>query len=334
MTALHPHFLESEVNQLDETKQRPAQTHKSKIGGQALIEGVMMKGAFKGAMACRLPDGTIDVETWDLNKKRPWYRKLPLARGVYAFISSMIDGYKCLMKSADKQMTEEESETDETPSKFELWLDAHFTEKTVNAIMMIVMVLSMFVALVLFLFLPKWIVGLLPFLTVNRIVQSFSEGIIKIIVFIAYMAVTGMMKSIRRTYEYHGAEHKTIACFEAGLPLTVENVRKQVRLHPRCGTSFIFLTLFISILVMCFVPFTVPWQRFLCSFALLPITVGCSFEAIQFAGRSSGAFAKFISLPGLQLQRITTREPDDSQIECAIAALIPCIPENLEDDKW
>lgn len=323
---------------MDETKQRPAQTHKSKIGGQALIEGVMMKGAFKGAMACRLPDGTIDVETWDLKggtgKDRPWYRKIPLVRGVYAFISSMIDGYRCLMKSADKQMTEEESETDETPSKFEQWLEAHFTEKTVSAIMMIAMVLSMFVALVLFLFLPKWIVGLLPFLTVNRIVQSFSEGIIKIIVFIAYMAVTGLMKDIRRTYEYHGAEHKTIACFEAGLPLTVENVREQVRLHPRCGTSFIFLTLFISILVMCFVPFTVPWQRFLCSFALLPITVGCSFEAVQFAGRSSGAFAKFISLPGLQLQRITTREPDDSQIECAIAALTPCIPENLEDDKW
>ena len=316
-------------------------THKSKIGGQALIEGVMMKGAYKGAMACRLPDGTIDVETWDIKggvgKNRPWYKKIPLIRGVYAFVFSMIDGYKCLMKSAEKQMVEGENgelPEEEQPSKFEQWLDAHFTEKTVEAIMTVFMVLSLIAALAMFLFLPKWIVSLIPPLTSNRVLQSFSEGIIKIIIFVGYMAVTGTMKDIRRTYEYHGAEHKTIACFEAGLPLTVENVQKQIRLHPRCGTSFIFLTLFISILVMCLVPFTVPWQRFLCSFALLPITVGCSFEAIQFAGRSDSLFAKIFSYPGLQLQKITTREPDASQIECAIAALTPCIPENLEDDKW
>ncbi len=313
----------------------PMNPHKSKIGGQALIEGVMMKGAFKGAMACRLPDGTIDVETWDLNAKRPWYRKVPLVRGVYSFIFSMIDGYRCLMKSAEKQMTEEEiEEEEENPSALEKWLDEHFTEKTVEAIMIVFMVISVVFALGMFLFLPKWIVGLIKPLTSNRILQSFSEGVIKIVVFIAYMAITGTMKDIRRTYEYHGAEHKTIACFEAGLPLTVENVKKQVRLHPRCGTSFIFLTLFISILAMCLVPFTIPWQRFLCSFALLPITVGVSFEAIQFAGRSNSVISKIISFPGLQLQRITTKEPDASQIECAIAALKPCIPENLEDDKW
>lgn len=315
----------------------PLNPHKSKIGGQALIEGVMMKGAFKGAMACRLPDGTIDVETWDLKgsgKEKPWYRKVPLIRGCYSFIFSMIDGYKCLMKSAEKQMTDEELQQEEQPSKFEAWLDQHFNEKTVEAIMMVGMVLGVVVSLALFLFLPKWVVGLIPPLTSNRILQSFSEGIIKIILFVGYMAVTSMMKDIRRTYEYHGAEHKTIACFEAGLPLTVENVQKQVRLHPRCGTSFIFLTLFISILVMCLVPFTIPWQRFLCSLCLLPITVGCSFECIQFAGRSNSKFAKFISYPGLQLQRITTKEPDASQIEIAIEALKPCIPENLEDDLW
>ena len=311
--------------------------HKSKIGGQALIEGVMMKGAYKGAMACRLPDGTIDVETWDLKggKEKPWYRRIPLIRGVYSFIFSMVDGYKCLMKSAEKQMTEEEiAGEEENPSKLDKWLNDHFTEKTVEAIMSVVMVLSVGVALALFLFLPKWIVGLVKPLCVNRIVRSFAEGVVKIVVFIAYMAFMGVMKETRRTYEYHGAEHKTIACFEAGLPLTVENVRKQVRLHPRCGTSFIFLTLFISILVMCLVPFTVVWQRFLCSFILLPVTVGVSFEAIQFAGRSNSLFAKIFSWPGLQLQRITTREPDASQIECAIAALTPCIPENMEDDNW
>lgn len=298
--------------------------HKSKIGGQALIEGVMMKGAFKGAMACRLPDGTIDVETWDLKSNKPWYRKVPLIRGCYSFIFSMADGYRCLMKSAEKQMTDEELEQENQKEE----------SKFVEAIMMIGMVLGVVVSLALFLFLPKFAVGLIPPLTSNRILQSFSEGIIKIILFVGYMAVTSMMKDIRRTYQYHGAEHKTIACFEAGLPLTVENVQKQVRLHPRCGTSFIFLTLFISILVMCLVPFTIPWQRFLCSLCLLPITVGCSFECIQFAGRSNSAIAKFISYPGLQLQRITTKEPDASQIEIAIEALKPCIPENLEDDLW
>ena len=305
----------------------PLNPHKSKIGGQALIEGVMMKGAFKGAMACRLPDGTIDVETWDLKgagKNKPWYRKIPLIRGCYSFVFSMIDGYRCLMKSAEKQMTDEELEQENQKEE----------SKFVEAIMMVGMVLGVVVSLALFLFLPKWVVGFVPALTANRILQSFSEGIIKIILFVGYMAVTSMMKDIRRTYEYHGAEHKTIACFEAGLPLTVENVQKQVRLHPRCGTSFIFLTLFISILVMCLVPFTIPWQRFLCSLCLLPITVGCSFECIQFAGRSNSKFAKFISYPGLQLQRITTKEPDASQIEIAIEALKPCIPENLEDDLW
>ncbi|MDE5884566.1 MAG: DUF1385 domain-containing protein [Oscillospiraceae bacterium] len=319
------------------SEKKQAGSHKSKIGGQALIEGVMMKGVFKGAMACRLPDGSIDVETWDLNtgKKKPWYRKTPIVRGVYSFIFSMIDGYKCLMKSAEKQMTEEELEQEqEENSKLEKFLETHFTEKTVETIMMIGMVLGIVFAMALFLFLPKWLVGLMKPLTANRLLQSFSEGILKIIIFIAYMALTGMMKDIRRTYEYHGAEHKTIACFEAGLPLTVENVRKQIRLHPRCGTSFIFLTLFISILVMCFVPFTIPWQRFLCSLCLFPLTVGCSFECIQFAGRSNGLFARMISFPGLQLQRITTKEPDASQIEIAIAALMPCIPENLEDDQW
>ncbi len=309
--------------------------HKSKIGGQALIEGVMMKGVHTGAMACRLPDGTIDVETWDLAKKKAWYRRVPLIRGVYSFCISMADGYRCLMKSAEKQMTEEEQqEEEENASKLEKWLDEHFTEKTVEAIMMVFMVLSLAAAVCLFLFLPKWVVALIKPLTVNRFVQSFSEGIIKIVIFVGYMAVTGLMKDIRRTYEYHGAEHKTIACFEAGLPLTVENVRKQVRLHPRCGTSFIFLTLFISILAMCLVPFTVYWQRFLCSLCLLPLTMGCSYEAIQFAGRCDNLLARVLSWPGLQLQRITTREPDEHEIEVAIAAMKPCIPENLEEDRW
>ena len=195
-----------EKNAASQPQSCPA--HKSRIGGQALIEGVMMKGAHKGAMACRLPDGTIDVETWDIGtgKGRPWYKKIPLIRGVYAFIFSMIDGYKCLMKSAEKQMTGEEiEEENENPSKLEKWLDDHFTEKTVEGIMMVFMVLSLVAALAMFLFLPKWIVALIKPLTVNRVVRSFAEGIIKIVIFVAYMAITGTMKDVRRTYEYHGA---------------------------------------------------------------------------------------------------------------------------------
>ncbi len=308
--------------------------HRSKIGGQALIEGVMMKGPRMGAMACRLPDGEIDVETWEIQRKKSWYKNTPFVRGVYSFIISMKDGYRCLMKSAEKQMTEEEIEEEETPSKFEAWLEEKCGEKMFNTIMMVGMVLGVVMAVGLFFFLPKWIVGLIKPLVANRFIQSFAEGIVKIIVFVAYMALTGLMKDIRRTYEYHGAEHKTIACHEAGLPLTVENVKKQVRLHPRCGTSFIFLVLFINILAMCLVPFTIPWQRFLCSMLLLPVTMGVSFEAIQFAGRSDNIFAKILSYPGLQLQRITTKEPDDKQIEVAIAAMLPCIPENREEEKW
>lgn len=297
--------------------------HKSKIGGQALIEGVMMNGVHKGAMACRLPNGTIDVEVWDKMPVTAWYRKTPLVRGIFNFVISMKEGYSCLMKSAEKQMDDEELQEDEKLS-----------DKAMNIIMGIVMVLSLVLAVGLFVFLPKWVVNLADFLTVNRFLRSFAEGIIKIAVFIGYLAVTALMKDVKRTYEYHGAEHKTIACFEAGLDLTVENVRKQVRFHPRCGTSFIFITLFISILVMCLVPFTIVWQRMLSSIILLPLMVGISYELIRLAGRYNNTFTKILSAPGLYIQRLTTREPDDKQIECAIEAMKPCIPENLEEDKW
>lgn len=299
------------------------ENHKSRIGGQALIEGIMMSGVKKGAMACRLPNGEIDVEIWDKKPVTAWYRKTPLVRGIFNFISSMKDGYKCLMKSAEKQMDDEEAEEDEKLS-----------DKAMGAIMSVAMVLGLVVAVGLFVFLPKWIVNFFDVLTVNRFVRSFSEGIIKIVVFITYLASTAMMKDIKRTYEYHGAEHKTIACFEAGLELNVANVKKQTRFHPRCGTSFIVITLIISILVMCLIPFTVVWQRVVSSIILLPLMLGISYELIRIAGRYDNLFTKIISAPGLYIQRLTTKEPDDSEIECAIAAIKPCIPENLEEDKW
>ncbi len=316
--------------------------HMTKIGGQALIEGVMMKGADTGAMACRLPSGEIDVETWDENngKNTPWYRKCPFIRGSFNFVLSMKDGYRCLMKSAEKQVPPEgeEEEEEEEMSRLEQWLEDKLGDKLFGIIMSIGMVVGIVIAVGLFVFLPKFLVGQLiihtPIADDSRFVRSLLEGVLKIAIFIGYMACTGLSKDMRRTYEYHGAEHKTIACYEAGEELTVENVKKHTRFHPRCGTSFIFITLIVSILVMCIVPVYQVLPRVIISLLLLPVIVGISYECIRFAGRSNNWLTRALSFPGLQVQRITTREPDDSQIECAIAALKPCIPEDLEDDKW
>lgn len=297
---------------------------KSKIGGQALIEGIMMLGPNTGAMACRLPDGSIDLETWEENngKKAPWYKKTPLVRGCVSFVTSLVKGYKYMMKSAEKQLTEEEKEEEELSSGF------------INVIMGIGMVLGIVLAMGLFIFLPKWIADFIPVVRDERILRSITEGVLKIAIFVAYMAIVGLMKDIKRQYMYHGAEHKTIACHEAELPLTVENVRKQTRFHKRCGTSFIFIVLIVSIFVMCLVPSMDKWIRMLVSLILLPLVVGISYEFIRLAGNKENLFTRILSAPGLAMQRLTTREPDDSMIEIAIAALKPCIPEDKEEDKW
>ena len=391
--------------------------HKSKIGGQALVEGIMMKGAFRGAMACRLPNGEIDLETWEIAAKfendpktgkprlvRPWYTRVPFVRGCVNFVTSMIDGYRCMMKSAEKQydeeidefckwkkenpkldelpederreqfaawLTEQRRKTDEKkakedkhyvplgapdeetvgkrwdyltkaaehysyeePSKLEKWIEDKFGDAIYNAVMVLVVIVSVVLSFGLFLYVPRLVVGLIKPLTESRIIRSLAEGVVKLAIFVGYMWLTGKLKSIRRTYEYHGAEHKTIACFEAALPLTVENIKKQKRFHPRCGTSFIFLVLLISIFFGCFNPYKIVWQRVLFSLVLLPLVMGISYELIRLAGRTDNAFTRILSAPGLWIQRITTQEPDDAQIECAIAAMTPCIPENLEDDEW
>ena len=312
------------------------EAHKSKIGGQALIEGIMMKGVFKSAMACRLPDGTI--ETWDENngKNAPWYKKVPFIRGSFNFVSSLISGYKCLMKSAEKQLTDDDEE--EEMSKFEQWL----TDKLGDNIMGIISALAMVIGIVLSLFLFKFIPAFLTKPIENQtILRTAIEGILKIAIFVVYLALTGKSKDVKRTYEYHGAEHKTIACFEAHEELTVENIKKHSRFHPRCGTSFIFITLFTSIFVFCFIPSfssygktTRIFMRLAIQLLLLPFIIGIAYELIRLAGRKNNLFTRIISAPGLKIQHLTTREPDDAQIEVAIAAIKPCIPENLEDDNW
>lgn len=308
---------------------------KSKIGGQALIEGVMMRGVDTSAMAVRLPDGTIDVETWPANngKKAPWYKKAPFVRGIFNFISSLAEGYKCLSKSADKAFADDE----EPETKFEKWLDEKFGDKITGVITGVAMVVGIALALVLFMWLPSLISGLIgKVLPLNNFTKTVIEGVLKIIIFVVYLALTGLMKDMRRTYEYHGAEHKTIACYEAGLELNVENVKKQTRFHPRCGTSFIFIILFISIIV--FSVLRLPWDntliRVVCKLALMPFVIGIAYEIIRLAGRYDNIVTRIISFPGIKLQHLTTREPDEKEIEVAIASLMPCIPDDKEDDKW
>ena len=317
---------------------------KSKIGGQALIEGIMMLGPNTGAMACRLPDGSVDLETWDENNGRnaPWYKKVPLVRGCTGFVTSLVKGYKYMMKSAEKQIPEdEEDEKDKKDKKSEAAAseavdgkNGKKEESAYDIVMYIGILIGVVMAFGLFIFLPKWIVGLIPGVKEHRFVRSLLEGIVKIVIFVLYMYLISLMKDIKRQFMYHGAEHKTIACHEAELPLTVENVRQQTRFHKRCGTSFIFIVLIVSIFVMCFVPFTVTWQRIVASLVLLPLVVGVSYECIRLAGNNDNAFTRILSAPGLAMQRITTKEPDDSMIEIAIAALTPCIPKDKEEDRW
>lgn len=323
---------------------------KSKIGGQALIEGIMMLGPSKGAMACRLPDGTVDLETWEENngKSAPWYRKVPLVRGCTNFVISLVKGYKYMMKSAEKQMPEDEDDdkdkkkneqTSENSAVNEADTKKAADEKKKESsgydiAMYLGVLIGVVMAVGLFVMLPKWIVAFIPDIKAHNVLRSLLEGIVKIVLFVLYMYLTSLMKDIRRQFMYHGAEHKTIACHEAELPLTVENIRKQSRFHKRCGTSFIFIVLLVSIFVMCFVPFTVTWQRIVASLILLPLVVGVSYEFIRLAGNNDNLFTRILSAPGLAMQRITTREPDDSMIEIAIAAMTPCIPDNKEEDRW
>ena len=308
---------------------------KSKIGGQALIEGIMMRGIDTEAMAVRLPDGSIDLEQWKLPKAK-WYQKTPFVRGPVNFVTTLIDGYKCLSKSADKSLQEE----NENPSKLEKWLEEKLGDKLMSAVMFISGVLGVALALALFIYLPalatRGLAMLFPGLDDIYILKNVIEGVIKIGIFILYIWLTSLLKDMRRTYEYHGAEHKTIACYEAGDELTVENIRKHTRFHPRCGTSFIFLVLFISIIVntLFMLPWDQVWLRALLKLCVLPIIVSIAYEVIKLNGKYDNIITKIISAPGLWIQRLTTREPDDSQIEVALAAFIPCIPEDKEQDRW
>jgi len=300
---------------------------KTSVGGQALIEGIMMRGPFKSAMAVRQPDGEIKLDVW--NTKVPTgVRKIPFLRGIFNFVDTLIQGYKCLMKAADIAGQAEE------PDKFELWLDKHFGNAAGALFGGLATVLALIITILLFIIVPASLVKLLTPYIGSQFLLTVIEGVLKICIFLAYIIIVSKQKDVARVFMYHGAEHKTIACYEAGDELTVENVRKYRRFHPRCGTSFILIVLIISILVTSVVTWDSLIIRVLLKIALLPVVVGISYEIIKFAGRSDSALAHAISAPGLWLQRFTTSEPDDSMIECAIAAVTPCLPENKEEGRW
>lgn len=319
---------------------------KTTIGGQALIEGIMMKGVSVGAMAVRKKDGTIQVDEWELPEKK-WFNKAPIVRGCFNFVQTLKEGWSCMNKSME--ISGMMDNDDEPQSKLDIWIEKHFGDKAYGVIGGIISFLMIVAMLFVFLFVPSWLFSFIEKAAGETDVSGWKaafEGVLKLILFVAYMAVIAQMKDIKRTYEYHGAEHKTIACYEAGKPLTVENIKPMVRFHPRCGTSFIIITLLVSILVYSLIPINpAEWWavgnsalaallRVLIKLPLLPLVVGISYELIKLAGRYTNIFTKIISAPGLWMQRLTTREPDDSQIEVAIAAVTPCLPKEGEDDNW
>lgn len=302
---------------------------KTTIGGQAVLEGIMMKGTQKSALAVRKPDGSLYLETWE-NKAKRWYNKAPFIRGIFNFIDTLMGGYKCLMKSADIST---EGLEEETSSKFEKWLEEKFGDRLYKAVGVVSAVVGVGVAIALFMYLPALLIGLLKGV-LPKWGLSLAEGLIKMAIFVGYMAAVSLMPEMRRMFQYHGAEHKTIACYEAGEALTAENIKKHTRFHPRCGTSFIFLVLFIGILVNSVVTWDDPLIRSALKIALLPVVVSVAYELIKLAGKYDNVFTRIISWPGLQIQRLTTKEPDTPQIETAIAAMEPVLPEMAGEDLW
>ncbi len=368
---------------------------KTSIGGQALIEGIMMRGPKVTAMAVRNPEGEIVLEKWETQTSvKSKFFKLPIIRGVFGFIDSMRFGYKCLMRSAQisglddleeeakrekaqkkaekarkkalkKGISPEEAEpseqsveakavSEETPSE-EGASETNAEEKKssdalMNFIMVIAMVIGVALSVTLFIMLPTfiydWLSGLFPFLrpenpALRSLAKSVFEGVLKIVILVGYMALVSLMKDIRRTFQYHGAEHKTIFCYEHGKELTVENVRGERRFHPRCGTSFLILMLIVSVFISFLVdPISIlitgavppTWLRAIIKLLLLPIIMGLGYELIKLAGRHDNLFTRIISAPGLWLQHLTVFEPTDDMIECAITAFKEVIPEDNSDN--
>ena len=349
------------------TGRRPKKTT---IGGQALIEGIMMCGPRRTAIAVRKADGSIYVEEIKKSASETFFEKVPLVRGCIRFFRQLVTGTAALMKSAeiseegapqdgisrvsngeddDKPKTIQDAKAEQhvtgkekSASKLDQWADKHS-----DGVMIFAAILGLAFSVVLFILLPRLIVDTaLHFFSAERsdsvklnVILNFIEGVIRIVIFLTYLGLTSRLKDIARVWMYHGAEHKTIACYEAGEDLTVPNVRKMSRFHPRCGTAFLFIVVLVSILVFCvasvFIGVNVWWVNMLVRLALVPLVGGISYEILRFCGRhDQNPLCKIFIAPGLALQKLTTKEPTDSMIEVAIASVQAVIPENSNEDIW
>ncbi|PWM14550.1 MAG: DUF1385 domain-containing protein [Clostridia bacterium] len=305
---------------------------RTSIGGQALIEGILMRGPKKQAIVCRTKEGLVEkTEELKFVKDKYPILGLPFIRGCATFLDSMVKGMQALTYSAELVPIEEQGE----PDKIDQWIEKHFTaEKAQKLIIGVAVVLGIALSLLLFIFLPALIVGLIKPLTQTYIVRNLSEGFIRVLILLGYMWLCTRVSDVKRLFSYHGAEHKTIFCYEHGKALTVENVRSESRFHPRCGTSFLLVVIVVSILVNAVVRVDNSFVRMGCHLLLLPVVVGISYEINRWCGAHDNLLSKILSAPGKWLQRMTTNEPDDSMIECAIRAMELVIPEEKGSDAW
>ena len=306
---------------------------KTSVGGQALMEGIMMRGPKLICCAVRRPDGTIETKTEPAPTHGVW-TKIPLVRGAISMVESLIMGYRYMMYSAQVSMGDD-YDPEEEETALEKWVGEHLGKKAEDVLLACAAVVGGLPAILLFTVLPTLIVGgVNHFAALGRWTKVVLEAVLKVGIFLAYMVGISKMKEIHRVFEYHGAEHKTIACYEAGDALTVENVRKYTRFHPRCGTSFLILVVIVSVFLYSVLPWGSIGLRVVCKLLLLPVVMGISYELLKWCGRSDNWATRIIRQPGIWVQHLTVFEPDDSMIEVAIAAVTPVLPENPEEGKW
>ena len=332
----------------DKMKPESQEKFKTVIGGQALIEGIMMRGPEKDAIVVRGAEGLqIDVKPRKLRPKKS-FATLPLIRGAVNFFDSQVAGVKALMHAADIAT---EGFEEENPSKFEVWLEKKVGNEKLQSILVgSAVAMGLGLSIVLFFLIPMLVSGFLDQWIENPLVLNLLEGLVRMIIFMGYMLLVSRMQEMKRVFSYHGAEHKTIRCYEAGLPLTVENVRKQTCMHPRCGTSFLLVVMILSILVfsvassllLALIPaleamrghFLYRLIMIAFKLLLLPLVVAVSYEINRWVGRHDNALTRILTAPGMWMQKFTTNEPDDSMIEIGIAALEAVLPEEEGADRW
>jgi len=312
--------------------EKKSKEFRTSIGGQALIEGIMMRGPRKQAIVVHTKDGFV-TKTEDLKLLKDKYPIVGFVfiRGVVNFISSMAVGVRAMTFSAECIPEEEQEE----PSRFDKWVEKRFgSEKAEKALVTFAVILGVALSVGLFILTPTFLAGLVSRFIGNRILRNLLEGVLRIVIFLVYIWLATRLEDIKRVWAYHGAEHKAIFCYEKGLPLTVENVRTQPKHHPRCGTSFLFIVMIVSILVFSFTSWNNIWIRIGLRLLLLPVVVAISYEVIKLAGRYDNLLTRIVSAPGKALQRLTTREPDDDMINTAIEAITLVMPENAGEAEW